>query len=205
MLQEYIESVTKATPVFEIPVVLEKNAIRDTFFPVFKGCNVVVLEDSDRVGDPTNLLDAEVIIDQQSIDRRIEPCYQAELSRIHSEAMVEDLTDRLKSGELSDDPLVEMPESFVSRIADMLERRRIKLANEKLVWFTMREDHSGHMFLSWPLSGYMPITGGMIFHDLKVQKACTRLKNRHHIKNIQVTGSVVPSAVPVYFDWIPTE
>ena len=154
MLQEYIDAINKAAPVYE-----------------------------DSVAIPE--------------------CLQARLSSIHSGVVVEDLTERLKSGELCDDIQAEMPESFVDRIHNMIMRRQQKLATESFVWFTMREDEQGHMFLSWPVSGYSPITSGMIFHDLKVQQACTRLKGRHHIKHIQVTGPIKEQSV--YFDWIPTE
>lgn len=117
-------------------------------------------------------------------------CMQAKLSQIHSNAA------HLVP---NDEPPVSS-EEFVGRIQNMIMRRQKKLESEKFVFFSMREDEQEHIYVSWPVSGYMPISAGMIFHDLKVQKACTRLKGRHHIKNIQVIGKVVSQSS--YFDWI---
>lgn len=172
-----------------------------------KGCDVVVLEDSDKVD--TNPTNAEIIIDQESINRRVPACFQALLSEAHKDVVVEDIEDRLRSGnfnaDLDGDTPPPMFEFFAGRLAALLEKRRIKLSTEKMVWFTLRTEPNGDVYLNWPISAYMPVSAGGIYHDQKVQRACTRLKGRAHIKGIRVTGSVKPSAIPMYFEWVDTE
>lgn len=98
-----------------------------------------------------------------------------------------------------------MVKFFAGGITALLEKHLTKLATEKMIWFTLRTEPNGDVYLNWPISAYMSVSAGRIYYDQKVQRACTRLKGRAHIREIKVTGAVKPSVIPLYFEWVGTE
>lgn len=130
------------------------------------------------------LLTREYLNEQVDVDK---------LTEFWGESLAKDLTDRMRHGELSDDPnesIGRLPPAFRERLMKMVMDRQATL-NKSMHWFTFRRDERNAIWVDFPVAAYrFGIPKSTVIYAPKVQEALLRIKARANIIKVTVKGPV---------------